>query len=200
MLQSLRNRWWPAPGWLGMAMDDQGASLVELCPQSMVLRHIDRSVDVHWPVPKQPWLDPVACGQALSKCMTDAHIQPRRLAMAVPRDAVVQGSLWMDVNLTDAEIHDQVTWVASQALQLEWDAVAVDYRREETPTEGSAGQDQWFWAACPQDRVNAASQLSRAAGLRLAFLGLEPPDGVPEDGRPLRYRVACHMAWQAARA
>ena len=119
MLQSLRNRWWPAPGWLGMAMDDQGASLVELCPQSMVRRHIERSVDVQWPMSKQPWLDPVACGRALSKCMTDARIQPRRLAMALPRDAVVQDSLWMDVNLTDAEIHDQVTWVASQALQLE---------------------------------------------------------------------------------
>lgn len=200
MLQSLRNRWWPAPGWLGMAMDEKGASLVELCPQAMVQRRIERSVDVPWPAPKQPWQDPVACGRALSRGMAEAHIGHRRLALAMPSNAVVSDSLWVDADLTAQEIHDQVTWVASQALQLDWDAVAVDYRRDETPIGGSAGQVHWFWAACPQERVDAASQLSRAAGLRLAFLGPSLPDLTPEDGRPMRYHVACHMAWQAARA
>ena len=132
--------------------------------------------------------------------MAEAHIGHRRLALAMPSKAVVSDSLWVDAGLTAQEIHDQVTWVASQALQLDWDAVAVDYRRDETPTGGSAGQVHWLWAACPQERVDAASQLSRAAGLRLAFLGPSLPDLTPEDGRPMRYHVACHMAWQAARA
>ena len=120
-------------------MDEQGASLVELCPQAMVQRRIERSVDVPWPTPKQPWQDPVACGRALSRGMADAHIGHRPLALALPSDAVVQDSLWVDADLTAQEIHDQVTWVASQALQLEWDAVAVDYRIGPVHITGRAG-------------------------------------------------------------
>jgi Tfp pilus assembly PilM family ATPase len=192
------------PGWLGLSIDAQGMTLVDLCPEAMTSGQIQRSVAEDWiDLTASPWQDPVGSGAAIQKCLKRAELPRRRLAMGLPQDQVAQGSLQVQSSLPERDIRAQVVWAAGQALQLEWDAVVVDYRCEtqEAETRPASGTRTVTWGACGKSWALAADQMSRSAGLSLQFLGVEPVRdiSVMED-KSLRYRVACDLAWQGARS
>ena len=192
------------PGWLGLSIDAQGMTLVDLCPEAMTSGQIQRSVAEDWvDLTASPWQDPLASGAAIQKWLKRAELPRRRLAMGLPQDQVAQDSLQVELALAEKDIHAQVVWAASQRLQLEWDAVVVDYRCEpqETELRSTSGFRTVSWGACGIAWTRAADQMSRAAGLSLQFLGVEPVLDVAtfEDTSP-RYRIACELAWQGARS
>ena len=123
--------------------------------------------------------------------------------MGLPQNQVAQDSLQVEEALPEKDIRARVVWAASQRLQLEWDAVVVDYRFEpqETELRSTSGFRTVSWGACGIAWTRAADQISRAAGLSLQFLGVEPVLDVTtfEDTSP-RYRIACELAWQGARS
>ncbi len=193
-----------SPGWLGLSIDAQGMTLVDLGPASMASGQIQRSVAKDWVDPTaSPWQDPLASGAAIQNWLKRAELPRRRLAMGLPQDQVAQDSLQVEDALPEKDIRAQVVWAASQRLQLEWDAVVVDYRCElqETESRSISGSRTVFWGACGIAWTRAADQMSRAAGLSLQFLGVEPAmDLAIWEGTSLRYRIACDLAWQGARS
>jgi Tfp pilus assembly PilM family ATPase len=122
--------------------------------------------------------------------------------MGVPADRVVLQTLQVDADWPASELRAQVNWRASQALGLNWDEVAFDYRME---SQGEHLAVQWL--ACPVALVHAAQLMSRTARLRLQFLGVEPAQ------TPLRkeiqgsapalfpqWQMACEMARQGSQS
>jgi len=193
-----------APGSLGLSMDAQGFTLVALCAVNPDKSQILPFGQADWTGPlASPWQDPLASGAAIHVCLKRAQLPRWRLAMGLPQDQVWQGVLQVEEALPARDIRDQVIWAASQDLQLEWDAVVVDYQWEppEAGSPASKGSRRVSWAACGKSWALAADQMSRAAGLSLQFLGVDPEfDSHEMEGPSLQYRSACELAKQVARS
>jgi Tfp pilus assembly PilM family ATPase len=205
MMHSFGKWWRQPPGWLGLSIDSQGMTLVALCHEAMASGHIQRSVAQDWleAAAASPWQDPSAIGVAIHAWLKHAGLPRWRLAMGLPQDQVAQGSLQVQSSLPERDIRAQVIWAAGQALQLEWDAVVVDYRCEKqaAETRSGSGTRKVSWGACGKAWALAADQMSRSAGLSLQFLGVEPVRDISViEDKSLRYRVACDLAWQGARS
>jgi len=192
------------PGWLGLSMDPQGMTLVALCHEAMASGQIQRYIAQDWvDATSSSWQDPLATGAAIRAWLKIAGLPRWRLAMGLPQDQVAQGSLQVEGNLPARDIRAQVIWAAGQALQLEWDAVVVDYRFEtqEAEPRSASGIRTVSWGASGKALALAADQMSRSAGLSLQFLGVEPVRDVSVmEDKSLRYRVACSLALQGARS
>ena len=205
MLQSFGKWWRQPPGWLGLSIDPQGMTLVALGPADLASGEIQRSVAHDWleATTASPWQDPLATGGAIHAWLKRAGLPRWRLAMGLPQGQVAQGRLQVEGALPERDIRAQVTWAAGQALQLEWDAVVVDYRCEtqDAETRSASGTRTVSWGACSKAWALAADQMSRSAGLSLQFLGVDPVRDVSVmEDKSLRYRVACDLAWQGARS
>jgi len=191
-----------APWSLGLSMDAQGFTLVALCAVDPDKSPMLPFGQADWPSPlASPWQDPLASGAAIQACQKRAKLPRWRLAMGLSQDQVRQGALQVEEGLPLGDIRDQVIWAASQALQLEWDAVVVDYQcvLQEAWSPSSTGSRSVAWAACNKAWALAADQMSRAAGLSLQFLGVAPAlDSHAMEGPSLRYRSACELARQVA--
>lgn len=196
------------PGWLGLSIGEQGLTLV-------ALRSLDGQVQqwgaCAWVEPvADPWADLRGLASEVKALRQRQHIQGRRLAMGLPRHLTVEQSLQVAADLPVRDVQAHVAWAASQALEMEWDAVAYDYRFEtdvDAPSVQLQDSRTVTWMACPQAMVRAAQQMSKAAGLKLQFLGIEPlPDfesvvrhGLLPDGASLaQFDIACEMARQGA--
>jgi Tfp pilus assembly PilM family ATPase len=210
VLQSFAKWWCQMPGWLGLSIGAQGLTLVEL-------RSLEGAIHqwgtVEWVEPLvDPWADLKRLASEVKALRQRQRIQARRLAMGLPRHLTVEQSLQIAADLPVRDVHAHVAWAASQALQMEWDAVAFDYRFEaddEVPSTHQQDSRTVTWRACPQAMVRAAQEMSRAAGLKLQFLGVEPlPDADPVachglllDGpSATQLGIACEMARQGAQA
>jgi len=122
--------------------------------------------------------------------------------MGLPADRVVLQTFQVDADWPTSELRAQVNWRASQALGLDWNEVAFDYRME-----SQGGHRTVHWLACPMALVHAAQLMSRTARLRLQFLGVEPAQTSLQEGMqgsapelfPQR-QVACEMARQGSQS
>jgi len=204
MFQSLVKWRRQAPGSLGLSIDALGFTLVALRPEAMHSSQILPFGQSDWTdLSVSPWQDPLASGTAIQACLKRAKLPRWRLAMGLPQEQVTQGALQVEDGLPAKDIRDQVIWAASQGLQLEWDAVVVDYQLEpqEAGLQSPLGARRVSWAACGKAWALAADQMSRAAGLSLQFLGVAPAFDLNEmEGPELRYRSACDLAMQVARS
>lgn len=210
-------RWQSAPLCLGLSFDAQSLTLLEgpgwCWPPEPGLRWAqaawsasDNPVPSPSPVPN-PLMDPVALGTSVRTAWQGSGMRCRRLAMGVPADQVVQQVLQIDADLPAHEVRTQVQWQASQALAMEWQEVAFDYQLDPAarpPGPRSEASQTVHWLACPLAWVQWAQQMSRAAQLRLQFLGVEPlglqgsADTFMQMSAPLQWQRASEMARQGA--
>jgi Tfp pilus assembly PilM family ATPase len=206
MMQCFVRGWRRTPVWLGLSIHDQRMTLVEWHAVAATQAPLSRWAQEEWVPSTQPapglWDEPAKSGATLGRLWQRAGMQCRRLAMGLPANRVVLQTLQVQADCPANELRAQVNWRASQALGLNWDEVAFDYRMESPD-----GPQTVQWLACPLALVQAAQLMSRAAGLRLQFLGVEPAHmGLREEkqgGAPdllPQLQVACEMARQGSQS
>jgi len=208
-------KWWSrGPVWLGLSLNQGRMALVPWRaagtepPASPRWRQEAWALDACSIPATDPWQDPVGCGAPLQRLVQRLGVRCRRLAMGVPAERVVQQRLQVDADLPAGELRAQVQWSASQALGLAWDEVACDHRFDEDGEALTSGAPRTVhWLACPLTLVQAAQQISQAAGLRLQFLGVEPAHSAQEMAEPsatqqvlTSVQVACELARQGAQS
>lgn len=206
MMQCFVKGWRRTPVWLGLSIHDQRMTLVEWRAVVATQPPLPRWAQEEWVPSAEPtpglWEEPAKWGAALGRLWQRAGMQCRRLAMGLPADRVVLQTLQVQADCPANELRAQVNWRASQALGLNWDEVAFDYRMESL-----GGPLTVHWLACPMKLVHAAQLMSRAAGLRLQFLGVEPAHmdlreekrGAAPELLP-QLQVACEMARQGSQS
>jgi Tfp pilus assembly PilM family ATPase len=206
MVQRFVRGWRQAPVCLGLSIHDQRMTLVEWHAAGAAQPSVQRWVQEEWMPSAEPapglWDEPARMGATLGRLWQRAGMQCRRLAVGLPADRVVLQTLQVEADCPANELRAQVNWRASQALGLNWDEVAFDYR-----TESPDGPLTVHWLACPMALVHAAQLMSRAARLHLQFVGVEPAHmGLRENqqgGAPAllpQLQMACEMARQGSQS
>lgn len=203
-------KWWSrGPVWLGLSLNHGSMTLVQWRAAGTEPLASPRCGQDACSIPAtDPWQDPVGCGAQVQTLVRRLGVRCRRLAMGVPAERVVQQRLQVDADLPAGELRAQVQWSASQALGLAWDEVACDHRFDEDGEALATGAPRTVhWLACPLSLVQAAQQISQAAGLSLQFLGVEPAHSAQEMAEPSAapkiltpVQVACELARQGAQS
>jgi len=109
---------------------------------------------------------------ALRRLVGKSGSRTRRVALALPRSAVIQRRATLPAGLSELEMEFQAESEASQYLPFSLDEVALDYCVI-GPAAGVAGEVEVLIAAARKEMVEDRQGLAEAAGLRPVAIELE---------------------------